>query len=211
MAHSTQQPLELEVRTQPRTGKGSREPLFPGAAVVLFPVAGEALEVDGSLRALAGDDETTDPRAEGACLFDMTPGEWRFVRNAPLMGLLMVAGADGTVLPQERQALVRALEEGKRSSCELFRAVCRELHRQRGQLLELFVTDTFAQEQLSEAYGLVSEKLGTEEAEHFRACLLELGRQVAKASGGWLASLGWLRGAEKRALVELGRAFGNRS
>jgi hypothetical protein len=208
MAHSTQQSLEFEVRTQPRTGRGSREPLFPGAAVVLFPP-----EVEGSRTSpgLEGDDETTDPRAEGACLFDMTPGEWRLVRNAPLLGLLMVAGADGTVLPQERWALVRALEEGKRSSCELFRAVCRELYRQRGQVLELFATDTFAREQLSEAYGLVSEKLGSEEAEQFRACLLKLGRQVAQASGGWLASLGWLRGVEQRALAELGRAFGNRA
>src|SRR4051794_34975279 len=99
MAHSTQQPLELEVRTQSRMGRGSKEPLFPGAAMVLFPGIGE---VAGSRTALGleGDDETTDPRAEGACLFDMTPEEWRFVRNAPLMGLLMVAGADGTVLPR---------------------------------------------------------------------------------------------------------------
>lgn len=211
MAHSTQQPFELEARTQPRTGRASKEPLFPGAAVVLFPDLGKVLERSRIAPALDGDDETTDPRAEGACLFDMTPGEWRFVRNAPLMGLLMVAGADGTVLPWERRALVSALEEGKRSSCELFRAVCRELYRQRDLLLELFATDTFESDQLSEAYELVSEKLGAEEAEHFRACLLKLGRQVAKASGGWLASWGWLRGSERRALAELGRAFGNRS
>ena len=143
MAHSTQQPLELEARTQPRPGRSSKESLFPGAAVVLFPDLGKALEGSRIARALEGDDETTDPRAEGACLFDMTPGEWRFVRNAPLIGLLMVAGADGTVLPRERQALVSALEEGKRSSCELFRAVCRELYRQRDQLLAFFATDTF--------------------------------------------------------------------
>ena len=159
----------------------------------------------------AEDDEPTDPRAEGACLFDLSPAEWRFVRNAPLVGFLLVASADGTVLPSKRRALVSALEEGKRSSCGLFRAVCRELYRQRDRLLELFATDTFEREQLAEAYGLMHAKLGPEQAEHFRACLLKLGQQVARAAGGWRASWGWLRGVERRALVELGQSFGHRS
>ncbi|MFL5350981.1 MAG: hypothetical protein ACJ8AT_39940 [Hyalangium sp.] len=189
MVHSTQQLPESQARTQPLMG---------GAAVPLpfFP---------------EGDDEATDPRAEGACLFDMSPAEWRFVRNAPLVGFLLVASADGAVVPRKCRALVSALEEGKRSSCGLFRAVCRELYRQRDNLLELFVTDTFERDQLAEAYGLVHEKLGPKEAEHFRACLLKVGRQVAKASGGWRASWGLLRGVERRALAELDRTFGHRS
>jgi len=212
MAHSTQQSQEFELRTQPRMSRASEELPFPGTSMGLFPGVGEAPQDEGTRLppAVEGDEETTDPRAEGACLFDLTPDEWRFVRNAPLAGFLIVAGADGTVLPGERRALVSALEEGKRSPCELFRAVCRELYRRRDKLTEIFVTDTFERDQLSEAYGLVSGKLGPEEAEHFRACLLKLGRQVAQASGGWLASWGWLRSVEQRALAELGRIFSTR-
>jgi tellurite resistance protein len=149
------------------------------------------------------DEEITDPRAEGACLFDLTPEEWQLVRNAPLAGFLMVAGADGTVLPSERRTLVSAIEEGKRSSSELFRAVCRELYRQRDTLMEIFVSDTFECGQLAEAYRLVIQKLGQEEAEQFKACVLQLGLQVAKASGGLVASWGWLRGVERRAMADL--------
>jgi hypothetical protein len=157
--------------------------------------------------AVEGDEEITDPRAEGSCRFDLSPAEWRFVRNAPLAGFLMVAGADGVVFPRELRAMLSAIEEGKRSSCEIFRAVCRELSRQRDTLLESFVSDTFECDQLSEAYRLVSGKLGEAEAERFKACLLKLAQQVARSSGGWLASWGWLRGVERRALTELSRAF----
>jgi hypothetical protein len=112
----------------------------------------------------------------------------------------------GVGIPELR-AMLSAIEEGKRSSCEIFRAVCRELSRQRDTLLESFVSDTFECDQLSEAYRLVSGKLGEAEAERFKACLLKLAQQVARSSGGWLASWGWLRGVERRALTELSRAF----
>jgi hypothetical protein len=140
----------------------------------------------------------------------MSAAEWRFVRNAPLASFLIVAGADGTVLPREQRALVSALEEGKGSPSPLFRTVCRELYRQRDRLMEILVSDTFERDQLPEAFSLVSGKLGSEEAEQFRASLLKLGRQVAQSSGGLLASWGWLRGVEKRALAELGDAFSTR-
>jgi|GEM_PF-1833940 hypothetical protein len=211
MANPTQQFPELEVRTQSHMRSGAEEP-FPGAAMVLFPMGVELPEGEGPVLppVVPGDDEPTDPRADGACLFDLSADEWRFVRNAPLVGFLIVAGADGMVLPRERQALVSALEEGKCSSSPLFRTVCRELYRQRDRLTELFVTDTFERDQLAEAFSLVSGKVGAKEAEQFRACLLKLGRQVARSSGGLLASWGWLRGVEQKALRELGRLFGNR-
>lgn len=152
-------------------------------------------------------EEKTDPRAQGACLFDLTPQQWRFVRNAPVVSFLMVAGADGTVFPREQRALVSALEQGKRSSCELFRTVCRELYRQREELMALFVSDTFEGEQLTEAYRLIVEKLGQAEAERFKACLLTLGEQVARAAGGVGASWGWLGREERRALGRVATAF----
>jgi hypothetical protein len=204
MAHTSQQSPELQ--TQQYIGKSPQQRPLSRAETVPFQ---EALEDVGTLLAFAeGEEETTDPRAEGACLFDLTPEEWRFVRNAPLTGFLMVAGADGTVLPRERRALVSALEQGKSASCEIFRAVCRELYRQRKTLMEVLVSDTFEREQLSEAYRLVSGNLGSEEAERFKECLLKLGRQVAKASGGLIASWGGLRGVERRALADLATAFG---
>jgi len=153
-------------------------------------------------------EERTDPRAEGACLFDLTPQEWRYVRNAPVVSFLLVAGADGTVLPREQRALVSALEQGKRSSCELFRTACRELYRQRDELMGLLVSDTFESEQLTEAHRLIVEKLGPDEAERFKACLLTLSEQVARASGGFGASWGWLGRAERRALARVSTEFG---
>ncbi len=153
-------------------------------------------------------EERTDPRAEGACLFDLTPQEWRYVRNAPVVSFLLVASADGTVFPREQRALVSALEQGKRSSCELFRTACRELYRQRDELMALFVSDTFESEQLTEAYHLIVEKLGPDEAERFKACLLTLGEQVARASGSFGASWGWLGRAERRALARVSTEFG---
>jgi hypothetical protein len=153
-------------------------------------------------------EERTDPRAEGACLFDLTPQEWRYVRNAPVVSFLLVASADGTVLPREQRALVSALEQGKRSSSELFRTVCRELYRQRDDLMALFVSDTFESEQLTEAYRLIVEKVGKHEAAAFKACLRTLGEQVARASGSFGASWGWLGRAERRALARVSTEFG---
>jgi hypothetical protein len=158
--------------------------------------------------ALEAGEEKTDPRAEGACLFDLSPQEWRYVRNAPVVGFLMVASADGTVFPRERQAFAHALEQGKNSSSEVFRAVCRELYKHRNDLMALFVSDTFESEQLTEAYRLIVEKMGQDEADRFKACLLTLGEKVARAAGSLGASLGWLRSAERRALAKMATEFG---
>lgn len=204
MAHAPQS--SPEPRTQSRVEIATQQDPFSGVAPVFLLEAPRGAERHRAL-VVEGDDETTDPRAEGACLFDLSPAEWRFVRNAPLVGFLMVAGADGTVFPREQRALVRALKQGKRSSCEIFQVVCRELYHKRDKLLRSFATDTFERDQLSEAYRLVSAKLGSEEAERFKACLLKVGRQVAKASGGLLAACGWVRGVEQRALAELSKAL----
>jgi hypothetical protein len=205
MAHARQ--FSPEPRTQSRVEITTQQEPFSGELPVFLLEASQDAE---ALRALVveGEDETTDPRAEGACLFDLSPAEWRLVRNAPLVGFLMVAGADGTVYPRELRSLVKGLEEGKRSSCEIFRAVCSELYCRRDTLLPSFASDTFERDQLSDAYRLVSGKLGQDEAERFKASLLKLGHRVARASGGMLAACGWVRGVERRALAELSKAFG---
>jgi hypothetical protein len=205
MAHAPQS--SPEPRTQSRVEMATQQDPFSDLAPAFLLEAPQEVE---ALRALVveGDEERTAPRAEGACLFDLSPAEWRFVRNAPLVGFLMVAGADGQVMPGELRSLERALKDGKRASSEIFGAVCRELYRQRDTLLQSFAADTFEREQLPEAYRLVSEKLGPDEAERFKECLLELGREVAKASGSLLASYGWVRGVERRALAELSQVFG---
>jgi hypothetical protein len=204
----------MEQLTEPRleARKQSNAHSSPEGSVLLGAAAVPLQELQGhaaTLLSLSADtgEEKTEPRAEGACLLDLEPEEWRLVRNAPLIGFLIVAGADGTVPPRKRRALVSALERGRCSSCELFQAVCRELYRQCDTLAEAFVSDTFEGKHLSEAYTLVLRKLGPDEAERFRECVLELGRQVAMASGGLLASWGWLRGVEQRALVELAMAL----
>lgn len=197
-----------EARTQLATHVSRREKHRSLALPVSLLQLPEEAPASSVLAIRDACDEKTDPRAEGACLFDLSPQEWRYVRNAPVVGFLMVASADGTVYPCERQALVHALEQGKRSSSELFRTVCRELYRQRDDLMTLFVSDTFESEQLTEAYRLIAGKVGRDEAERFKACLMTLGEKVARASGRLGASWGWLHREERRALAKVATAFG---
>jgi hypothetical protein len=155
----------------------------------------------------ADDEERTDPRGEAACHFDMTRAEWQLVRSAPMLSFLMIAAADGQVLPRERQALVKALEDGKRSTCEVFRTVCSELFLKRETLMAELVSCSMGMEQIPEVYQLLNQRLGREEAERFKWCLLELARRVGEASGGLFASWGWLRREERHALAELAVAL----
>jgi hypothetical protein len=195
MKHATQpvkqlrmEPTFASLEEVDRTGAGAR--------AALFQVAWEE-----------GDEERTDPWGEGACRLDMTREEWRLVRGAAVLSFLMVAGADGTVHAWERRALVRALEDGKRSTCEVFRLVCAELFRERDGLVDGLVADSLGFARLPEAYQVVERRLGRPEAQRFRWCLLELGRRVAVASGGLFASWGWLRREERHALAELAIAL----
>lgn len=206
MAHAPQS--SPEPRTQSRVEMATQQDPLSGLAQTFLLEAQQEAGAPRVVLVVEGDEERTAPRAEGACLFDLSPAEWRFVRNAPLVSFLIVAGADGKVMPGELRSLERALKQGKRAGCEIFRVVCRELYRQRDTLLQSFAADTFERAQLPEAYRLVSEKLGPDEAERFKECLLRLGREVAKASGGFLASAGWVRSVERRALAELSQAFG---
>lgn len=196
-----------EPRTQSVTPVSHREKsCSPSLPVPLWRIPeGEAAP---HVLALELGEEKTDPRAEGSCLFELSPQEWRYVRNAPVVAFLMVASADGTVFPRERMALVSALEQGKRSSSELFRTVCRELHRHRNDLMALFVSDTFESEQLTEAYRLIVEKVGQDEADRFKACLQMLSEKVARACGSFGATFGWFRGEERRALAKVATVFG---
>ena len=164
------------------------------------------LDLEGEL-ADAEDDEQTDPRGEAVCHFDMSRKEWRLVCNAPLLSFLMMAGGKGRVLPCERRALVRALEDGKRSTCEAFRTMCEELFLQRESLMAELVSSSMGMEQIPDVYRLLDKKLGREEAERFKWCLLELARRVGEASGGLFASWGWLRREQRHALAELAMAF----
>jgi cyanophycinase-like exopeptidase len=173
-------------------------------AVILREVLEDGSELSHlELGSAQEEEEQTPPWAEGACLFDMTQEEWRLVRSAPLLSFILVASVDGQVSRRERRALVCALEDGKRSTCEVFRAVCRELFSKREELTAQLLAAPGGIEQIPEAYQVVARNLGREEAERFKWCLLEVGRRVAVASGGLFASWGWLRREERHALAEL--------
>lgn len=180
----------------PREERSRREVLtrdVVGSALELFPP-----------ELVAEDEEKTDPRAGVAGLFDLSLEEWRRVCQAPLMSFLWVASADGRVYPGEKRALVRALEQGQRARSEVFRVVCGQLLRKRSALMAELVCEPMLEAGLlPEVYRLLARKLGREEAERFKWCLLELGRQVAEASGGLGAFWGWLRREERHALAEL--------
>jgi hypothetical protein len=163
----------------------------------------ELLQFDLSDELNGEEGEEAQPREEVAQRFHLTQEEWRRVRNAPLVSFLAVASADGVVQPRERLALVRALEDGLRSTCELFRESCRELLRERDTLLGTAVCEALAMERVFEVYQLVADKVSREDAERLKWCLLEVGRRVAEAAGGLFASWGWLRRPERQALAAL--------
>jgi hypothetical protein len=148
-------------------------------------------------------EETTAPWAAGACQLDLSREEWRLVRDAPLLSFLMVAARDGQVDAGERRTLLGALKDGQRSSSKALRMACGELFRHRDTLLETFVATELRLERLTEAYRLLDQKLGREEAERFKEGLLQLGRRVVSGSGSLLASWGWFSSAERGALAEL--------
>ncbi len=198
--------IHQPVQPKSFTAPSSEAFALPSDAAVSLRGVADASRARRSL--LLDGDEVTAPLSEGACQLDMTVEEWRLLRGAPVVGFLMVAGADGHVSASERRALFQALEEGKRSPSEAFQAVCRELFRERDTLMAEFIsTSALGCEPLSQACRLVRQKLGPEEAERFKTCLLKLGQQVASASDGLLSSLGWRRPVERRALAELAMAL----
>ncbi|MFL5352247.1 hypothetical protein [Archangium sp.] len=199
MHHAVQSDSELWEQPLPEAPREERS----RAEVLTRDVVGNARELFPP-ELVAEDEERTDPRAGVASLFDLSHEEWQRVCQAPLMSFLWVASADGRVYPGEKRALVRALEQGQRARSEVFRVVCGQLLRKRSTLMAELVCEPMLEAGLlPEVYRLLARKLGRKEAERFKWCLLELGRQVAEASGGLGALWGWLRREERHALAGL--------
>lgn len=195
-------PPGSETPTQSATSSPREEPGCTGAEVNALQEVGDA-RASRSFPESAEVEETTEPWAEGACRFDLSREEWQLVHDAPLLAFVRVAATDGQVHEWERRALVRALKEGRRSPSKVLRMVCVELYRERNALPGLLVTTELRLERLTEAYRLLEQKLGRDEAECFKEGLLKLGQRVASASGGLLAAWGLLPSAEREALEEL--------
>ena len=108
---------------------------------------------------------------------------------APLWVFQAVAGADSSVSEEEWQALFDALRAAPRYRNDLTRDVLAELAGDLDEILAIFEED---EADVDEGLGEVSELLTRREDEAvaggFKADLVTLAVQVAKASGGWLSS-----------------------
>jgi hypothetical protein len=114
---------------------------------------------------------------------------WTTLLFAPLWVFEAVARADGTVSDEEWQALFQALRAGRDHRNDLTRDVLLELADDLEEIAAIFWEDEAeAEDGLSEVADLLAERETHEVAAGFKAELVALAVQVAKASGGWLSS-----------------------
>jgi len=126
--------------------------------------------------------------------------EWTTLLFAPLWVFEAVARADGEVSDEEWQALFDALRAARTHRHDLTRDVLLELADDLDEIVALFWEDEAeAEEGLSEVADLLAEKESPETAAGFKAELVTLAVQVAKASGGWLSSA--ISEGEQQAIV----------
>jgi len=115
--------------------------------------------------------------------------EWTTLLFAPLWVFEAVAGADGQVSDEEWQALFQALRGARSHRQSLTRDVLLELADDLDEITAIFrEDDAEAEEGLGEVADLLAERESPEIAAGFKAGLVTLAVQVAKASGGWLSS-----------------------
>ena len=115
--------------------------------------------------------------------------EWTTLLFAPLWVFEAVARADGQVSDEEWQALFDALRAARSHRHDLTRDVLMELADALDEIVAIFWEDEAeAEEGLSEVADLLTDREPPETAAGFKADLVTLAVQVAKASGGWLSS-----------------------
>jgi hypothetical protein len=115
--------------------------------------------------------------------------EWTTLLFAPLWVFEAVARADGQVSDEEWQALFRTLRAARNHRHDLTRDVLLELADDLEEVVAVFwEDDAKAEEGLSEVADLLAHRQPLETAAGFKAELVTLAIQVAKASGGWLTS-----------------------
>jgi hypothetical protein len=115
--------------------------------------------------------------------------EWTTLLFAPLWVFEAVARADGQVSDEEWQALFQALRAARRHGNNLTRDVLQELADDLDEVMSIFREDEAeAEDGLSEVADLLAEREPDTVAGGFKAELVTLAVQVAKASGGWLSS-----------------------
>lgn len=120
---------------------------------------------------------------------DYDEHEWTTLLFAPLWVFEAVAKADGQVSEEEWQALFRALRGPRNQRHDLTHDVLLELADDLDETMAIFREDEAeAGEGLSEVADLLAHRETPETAAGFKAELVALAVQVAKASGGWLSS-----------------------
>jgi hypothetical protein len=115
--------------------------------------------------------------------------EWTTLLFAPLWVFEAVARADGAVSDEEWQALFAALRAAQNHCNDLSCDVLLELADDLDEIVAIFWEDEAeAEEGLSEVADLLAKRESPETAAGFKAELVTLAVQVARASGGWLSS-----------------------
>jgi uncharacterized tellurite resistance protein B-like protein len=122
---------------------------------------------------------------------------------APLLVFFTVAGADGSIDKKEMQAFQKALANGIKTDSELMANV---LVRLIAHFEQLLTSLTSKEVEMSEATAAVlsvlNSSLPEDEAIKFKKSMLNIGKKVAEASGGFLGIFGSKISKEEQAALD---------
>ncbi len=110
---------------------------------------------------------------------------WKTLLYSPMWVFSAVAESDGNVDSDEQRAFLGLIESSSRIEDFLLREVCGAVLRQADELWREYLQDTRSLTQaLDEVNSILEAELPQQEALAFKLGLLDVGREVAKASGG---------------------------
>ncbi|PWK47386.1 DUF4299 family protein [Pleionea mediterranea] len=129
---------------------------------------------------------------------------------APVVSFCMVAMADGKVDNKEVKAFQTELAKGIVTDSELMMYIITNvISRFDSLIIDIFEAKVDLREILQQINHVVNQKLSKEDGNKFKVAMLEIGKNVAEASGGFLGFFGSkISKEEERALSALVIALG---
>lgn len=136
------------------------------------------------------------------------PSEWQTLQFAPLWVFHAVAGADKNIDEKEMEALAKEIQDAPVFKDPLVREVMLSLAVDLATIMQAYGPDPRQVLQgLKDVADLVESKTSPAEANRFKAGMLYIGHNIAKASGGGIFHRDPVSKEEKGALVMVAAAL----
>lgn len=133
-----------------------------------------------------------------------SPEEFASLKLSPFLVFFIVAAADGKVDKNEINAFARILMEAGKLGNALFNRIVTNVIDEVPRLLQEASSQGLNfLEELGRIRGLLEERLCAEDASAYKKTLMQLGREIAEASGGFLGIGNKVSKEEKAALALL--------